>query len=327
MSKKPLASWQIMPVVALATTTAIWAALPTVANAADAAAGKKLFDDKTCGACHTVGGGDLVGPDLKNVTKERPSEWLHAWITAPDAMIAKKDPVAVELLKKYNGMEMPNLGLSASEVDSILAYLDSAAGGAASTAAAAPALKGDAEKGKDLFTGNDRFANGGPPCMACHSTGGLGAFGGGHLGPDLTEVSKRLGGVNGLSGWLAGLPTPTMKAVWTKQPPTPQERANVAAFLAQAVLAVREPSAIWQLVGLTGLGAAIILLIIGFRWRNRLKFGVRRPMMATPTTGRSTGPYHGGWFTGTYADGWMGRFKNTSDNRPRGRTNAPRRHS
>jgi mono/diheme cytochrome c family protein len=85
-----------MPVVALATTTAIWAALPTVANAADAAAGKKLFDDKTCGACHTVGGGDLVGPDLKNVTKERPSEWLHAWITAPDAMIAKKDQVAVE---------------------------------------------------------------------------------------------------------------------------------------------------------------------------------------------------------------------------------------
>lgn len=37
-------------------------------------------------------------------------------------------------------------------------------------------------------------------------------------------------------------------------------------------------------------------------------------------------PYNGGWLTGTYADGWMGRFKNVSDNRPRGRTNAPRRH-
>ena len=66
MSKKPLASWRFMPVVALA-TTAIWAALPTVANAADAAAGKKLFDDKTCNACHSIGGGDLVGPDLKDV--------------------------------------------------------------------------------------------------------------------------------------------------------------------------------------------------------------------------------------------------------------------
>ncbi|ABE64179.1 cytochrome c, class I [Nitrobacter hamburgensis X14] len=326
MSKKPLASRQILPLVALVTTTAIWAALPTVANAADAAAGKKLFDEKTCNACHSVGGGDLVGPDLKNVTKERSHEWLHEWIMAPDAMIAKKDPVAIELLKKYNGMEMPNLGLSASDVDSILAYLGSAAGGAASTAAPAPALKGDAEKGKDLFTGNDRFANGGPPCMACHSTGGLGAFGGGHLGPDLTEVAKRLGGVTGLNGWLAGLPTPTMKAVWTKQPPTPQERADVAAFLSQEGLAVRSSSAIWQLAGLTGLGALILFLIAGFRWRNRLKYGVRRPMMAAPTTGRSSGPYNGGWFTGMYPDGWIGRFKGTDGNRPRGRTNAPRRH-
>jgi mono/diheme cytochrome c family protein len=326
MSKKPLASWRFMPVVALA-TTAIWAALPTVANAADAAAGKKLFDDKTCSACHSIGGGDLVGPDLKDVTKKRPAEWLHEWISKPDAMIAKKDPVAVELLGKYNGMEMPNLGLTTTEVDNIIAFLETGGGGG-SSAAAAPALKGDAEKGKDLFTGNDRFANGGPPCMACHSTGGLGAFGGGALAPDLTTVAKRLGGASGLSSWLAGLPTPTMKAVWTKQPPTPQERADVAAFLAQEGLAVRSASAIWQLAGLTGLGAVILLLIAGFRWRNRLKFGVRRPMMATPTTGRSTGPYHGGWFTGMYSDGWIGRFKGTdgNSNRPRGRTNAPRRH-
>jgi mono/diheme cytochrome c family protein len=326
MSKKPLASWRFMPVVALA-TTAIWAALPTVANAADAAAGKKLFDDKTCSACHSIGGGDLVGPDLKDVTKKRPAEWLHEWISKPDAMIAKKDPVAVELLGKYNGMEMPNLGLTTAEVDNIIAFLETGGGGG-SSAAAAPALTGDAEKGKDLFTGNDRFANGGPPCMACHSTGGLGAFGGGALAPDLTTVAKRLGGASGLSSWLAGLPTPTMKAVWTKQPPTPQERADVAAFLAQEGLAVRSASAIWQLAGLTGLGAVILLLIAGFRWRNRLKFGVRRPMMATPTTGRSTGPYHGGWFTGMYSDGWIGRFKGTdgNSNRPRGRTNAPRRH-
>ena len=56
-----------------------------------------------------------------------------------------------------------------------------------------------------------------------------------------------------------------MKAVWTQQPPTPEERANVVAFLAQAGLAVRPTQAIWQLVGLTGLGAVILLLIAGFR--------------------------------------------------------------
>ena len=47
----------------------------------------------------------------------------------------------------------------------------------------APAVQGNAETGKDLFTGVVRFQNGGPPCMACHSTGGIGALGGGSLGP------------------------------------------------------------------------------------------------------------------------------------------------
>ena len=83
-----------------------------------------------------LGGGDLVGPDLKNVTKDRPHEWLQQWIAAPDKMIAKKDPVAIELLHKYNDMEMPNLGLSTSEIDSIIAYLGS--GGAGSAAEARP---------------------------------------------------------------------------------------------------------------------------------------------------------------------------------------------
>jgi mono/diheme cytochrome c family protein len=296
-----------------------------MANAADAAAGKQLFQDKTCSACHTIGGGDLVGPDLKNVTKERPKEWLQQWIAAPDKMIAKKDPVAIELLHKYHDMEMPNLGLSSTEIDNLIAFLETGGSGASSGAAAAPALTGDADRGKALFTGVARFENGGPPCMACHSTGGIGALGGGHLGPDLTDVAKRLGGANGLSAWIAGLPTPTMKAVWSKQPPTPQERADVAAFLSHEV-AERSVAAIWQLAGLTGVGAIILLLFAGFWRRNRLKYGVRRPMMATPTTGRSSGPYHGGWFTGMYSDGWIGRFRGNDGSRPTGRTNAPRRH-
>ena len=312
MSKKPLASWRLVSVVALATTTAMCAALPTVANAADAAAGKQLFQDKTCSACHTVGGGDLVGPDLKNVTKERPHEWLQQWLAAPDKMIAKKDPVAIELLHKYNDMEMPNLGLSCRpRWTIILAYLESAAGGAASSELLPrpPPSRVMPRRVRICSPAKSALQTVGRRAWPVTAPAASGLSAAERLGPDLTDVAKRLGGANGLNGWLAGLPTPTMKAVWTKQPPTPQERANVAAFLAQAGLAVREPSAIWQLVGLTGLGAAIILLIAGFRWRNRLKFGVRRPMMATPTTGRSTGPYHGGWFTGTYADGWMGRFK------------------
>jgi hypothetical protein len=84
-----------------------------------------------------------------------------------------------------------------------------------------------------------------------------------------------------------------MKAVWAPHPLTTEERANVVAFLAQAGLSQRPAEAVWQLAGLTVLGVVVLFAIAGFTWRNRLKFGVRRPMMARPTTGH-TGPYHGG---------------------------------
>jgi mono/diheme cytochrome c family protein len=299
--------------------------------AADADAGKQLFQEKTCAACHTIGKGPLVGPDLQGVTTRRPHDWLEQWITAPDAVLAKKDPYAVNLLHQFHDVEMPNLGLSKPDVDNILAYLETAASGAAAQSSAPatetaskPAVQGNPETGKDLFTGVVRYQNGGPPCMACHSTGGIGALGGGQLGPDLTTVVARLGGAAGVDAFVAGTPTPTMKAVWSQHPLTTEERANVVSFLAgQAGLSQRPAEAIWQLVALTVLGVVILLAIAGFRWRNRLKFGVRRPMMASPTTGHA-GPYHGGWFTGPYPDGWKARFIVSDKDKPRA-ANAPRR--
>ena len=309
-------------IVALATIAGIWA--PTVANAAgtDADAGKQIFQEK-CTACHTIGSGPLVGPDLKGVTARRPREWLEQWIAAPDAMLAKKDPVATELLHQFHDVPMANMGLSTSDVTAILAYLGAAAAQpSAPEATSAPAVQGHPEVGKDLFTGVARFRNGGPPCMACHSVGGIGALGGGQLGPDLTGAGARYGGPAGLDAFVAGTPTPTMKAVWSQRPLTPEERASVVAFLAQAGVSQRPPQAIWQLAGLAALGLVILLAIAGLRWQNRLRFGVRRPMMAKPTTGH-TGPYHGGWFTGPYHDGWKARFSPSGNDEPR--ANVPRR--
>jgi cytochrome c2 len=331
MNEKPVRSRQLLPVVALATIAATWIALPSAANAADAGAGKQLFQDKTCAACHTIGKGPLVGPDLKDVTKRRQHDWLEQWIMAPDAVLAKKDEYATKLLHEYHDMAMPNLGLSKGDTDNIIAYLDAAAAGGAaaeSAPAAEPAVQGNADTGKELFTGVARFQNGGPPCMACHSSGGLGALGGGALGPDLTTVTTRMGGPAGVNAFVSGLPTPTMKAVWTEHPLLPEERASVVAFLAQTGVTGRTPEAIWQLMGLTGLGVVILLFLAGINWRNRRKFGMRRPMMALPTTGRSSGPYTGGWFKGTYSDGWIGRFKNPNDNRSNQKLGrrAPRSH-
>src|SRR3974390_88344 len=200
-----MASWRRPAIVALATIAGIWAALPTVGNAADADAGKQIFQEK-CVACHTVGKGALVGPDLQGVTARRPREWLEQWIAAPDAMLAKKDPYATNLLHQFHDLPMPtqglgsppptfsprspplpmpNQGLGSSDITAILAYLETAAAQpsaaqptAAPAAASATAVRGDPETGKDLFTGVARFHNGGPPCMACHSVGGIGALGG-----------------------------------------------------------------------------------------------------------------------------------------------------
>jgi cytochrome c2 len=315
MIEKPLASLQSLSVITLATIVGIWTALPAVANAAgtDAAAGQQVFQTN-CTACHTVGKGALVGPDLKGVTERRPREWLEQWISAPDAMLAKKDPYATNLLHQFHDVPMPNLGLSAADVNAVIAYL---AGGAAQSSAetsSAPAVQGNPEVGRELFTGAVRFGDGGPPCMACHSTGGIGALGGGQLGPDLTTVVARFGGASAVDAFVAGTPTPTMKAVWSKHPLTTEERANVVAFLGQVGVSQRPTEAIWQLGGLAVLGAVILLVIAGVRWQSRSTFGVRRPMVARRTTGIA-GPYNGGWFKGPHHPGWKARFRPAEDNK------------
>jgi cytochrome c2 len=321
-SEKLMTSWRWLFIVALATIAGMWA--PAVANAAgtDAEAGKQIFQEK-CTACHTIGSGPLVGPDLKGVTARRPREWLEQWIAAPDAMLAKKDPVATELLHQFHDVPMANLGLSTSDVTAVLAFLGTAeTQPSAPATAGAPAVQGNPETGKELFTGVARFANGGPPCMACHSVGGIGALGGGQLGPDLTGAAGRYGGAAGLDAFVAGTPTPTMKAVWSQHPLTTEERASVVAFVGQAGVSERPAQAIWQLGGLAALGLVVLLVVAGLRWQNRLRNGVRRPMMAEPTTGHS-GPYHGGWFTGPYHPGWKARFSPSGNDEPR--ANVPRR--
>lgn len=85
--------------------------------------GQALFV-KTCSSCHTIGQGDLVGPDLQGVTSRRDRAWLSQFLQAPNVMRAKKDPIAVALSAKFPGVLMPNLGLSETDVGDLLAYLD-----------------------------------------------------------------------------------------------------------------------------------------------------------------------------------------------------------
>lgn len=83
--------------------------------------GKALFQSKGCVACHTIGKGKLVGPDLKGVTERRDQEWIAKWLKDPDSMIFT-DPTAKELLKEFL-VPMPNQGLTDEDIRAIMAYL------------------------------------------------------------------------------------------------------------------------------------------------------------------------------------------------------------
>lgn len=86
--------------------------------------GRKLFE-LNCTACHTVGAGVRVGPDLKGVTERRDLAWLRRFILEPDQMLKEEDPIALAMLKEF-GIPMPNLGLSEQQVETLIAYLQMA---------------------------------------------------------------------------------------------------------------------------------------------------------------------------------------------------------
>ena len=87
--------------------------------------GQYLFA-KECAACHTIGQGDKIGPDLKNVTHARDREWLDRYIREPDKMRQEGDPAAVALAKRYK-VVMPNLDVSGHDATLLVDYLSAVA--------------------------------------------------------------------------------------------------------------------------------------------------------------------------------------------------------
>ena len=86
----------------------------------EAAQGKLNFESK-CVACHSVGQGRKLGPDMVGVTKRRTEDWLTRWLRAPEKML-ESDPDAKAMLKEFNNLPMPNQSLSHAEIRQYIRY-------------------------------------------------------------------------------------------------------------------------------------------------------------------------------------------------------------
>jgi len=52
-------------------------------------AGEQVFNT-TCFACHTIGGGRLIGPDLAGVHEKRSQEWLEKFVKSSHVSVFKQ---------------------------------------------------------------------------------------------------------------------------------------------------------------------------------------------------------------------------------------------
>lgn len=84
--------------------------------------GATLF--QPCSACHSIGKGKLVGPDLYGITERREEAWLIKFIQNSQAMIQSGDPIATQLFEEYNNIPMPPNDLTDDQVRILLKYIE-----------------------------------------------------------------------------------------------------------------------------------------------------------------------------------------------------------
>lgn len=252
--------------------------------------GEQLFQQ--CKACHTIGQGKLLGPDLLDVTKRHEKEWLKKFIKSSQTMIKKGDPAAVKLFEENNKMIMIDYNLSDAELEAIVDYLasfstdeDKSETTASSNDSLAAVKQGELlaqidtdeneAQGKALFMGTRKLKNGGPSCISCHHVSAPELMQGGMLAKDLTHSFSQIGGFAGLKGILEFPPFPAMKDAYAKAPLTPDESIQLQVFMMRAdKRGAKGESRESELAG-KGLGSMIILLIlIAVIWFKRKKRSV-----------------------------------------------------
>ncbi|MBI2863754.1 MAG: c-type cytochrome [Chloroflexi bacterium] len=234
-------------------------------QAAPADDGKAVFDQK-CKACHTIGGGRLVGPDLKGLTERRDKASAVRFVVAPSG-------------------GMPNLGISQQDAENVVAYIEGMSKGAtgqapmAQQASPVQATDDDVERGRQLFTGGVGLGNGGVACASCHNVSGAGLPLGGNLAKDLSTAGSTLG-PDGIRSILQTTPFPLMREAYAGHPLTEAEIGYLTAFLQKASSAGQpvQSGMVILYPSLAVAGLIVVMALFQIAWRGRLR-GVRQSLV------------------------------------------------
>jgi hypothetical protein len=141
-----------------------------------------------------------------------------------------------------------------------------------------PLPPSSALRGRELFVGTRRFANGGPACASCHRAAGISFPNGGTLGPDLSGIYDQFG-PDALQTILQTLFFPTMAPIFGKRPLTAQEQSDLSAFF-QQTSAKPLPALLTGKIVVPAVGGFLLLLALaGGLWHNRLRT-VRKSFVA-----------------------------------------------
>ncbi len=259
-------------------------------NSIQAQDGEQLFQQ--CIACHTVGQGKRLGPDLLDVSKKHDVTWVKNFIKSSQTMIKSGDTEAMAVFEEFNKLVMIDYPLPDAEIEAIIKYIDSFSAPdevtdiESSAADSLTAIKEseylasiDTEKnairGKALFEGSLSFRNGGASCISCHHVSVEEGVQGGSLALDLSQSFSRIGGLAGIKGIIDFPPYPAMKDAYTKAPLTEEESVQLQVFLMRADKAYSwSESSVSVFMKQGIIGMFVLLIIISLVWYKRKRRSV-----------------------------------------------------
>ncbi len=244
--------------------------------------GENVFE-RQCAACHSLGGGDLVGPDLAGIMEKRTREYVRRFILEPNALKAE-DETAREVGERFPSAMAPIM-LSDENMEALLAYLEAMSDVEIELEPEEVAQITDEliEKGRAIFLGTSRLEHGGPSCISCHNVAGDGGLGGGNLGIDLTDAYRRFtasGNPNALLTTIQNPAFPMMREAYDDKPITEEEALALNAYFASVSDRSPEDERGWgELFLILGvLGGILFLGVFDFIWRKRFT-AVRKPLV------------------------------------------------